>query len=89
MLSSVDDPIAVPYLAEALSTHKGTENVIVPGLERIGDDSAIDVLLFSVEDQSGDVSILARRALTRLEPTISNSHLKETVRRALAPKPGD
>ena len=87
MLSSIDDPIAVPYLAEVLSTHKGTENIIVPGLERIGDDPAVEALLSSLEDQSGDVSILARRALTRLEPTISNSHLKETVRRALAPKP--
>ena len=89
MLSYIDDPIAVRYLAQVLSTHKGTENIIVPGLERIADDSAVEVLLSSLSDQSGEVSELARRALARMEPGISNSHLKETVRRALTSSPSD
>jgi len=88
-LSYIDDPIAVKYMAQVLSTHKGAENLIVPGLERIGDDSAIEVLLSSLNDASGDMSMLSRRALTRLQPRISDSYLKETVQRALATSSND
>jgi hypothetical protein len=84
MLSSIVDPIAVPYLGEVLATNKGTENVVIPALERIGNDDAVAVLLSALGDKSGDIAVLARQSLTRLQDRIDNSGLKEAVSRALA-----
>jgi hypothetical protein len=87
MLSYVEDPIAVPYLAQVLSSHKLTDHLVIPGLERIGSDDAIKALLSALDDKFGETADLARQALTRMEDRISDPVLKETVRRALAPTP--
>jgi HEAT repeat protein len=57
------------------------------GLERMGDEAAVEVLLSALGDNYGDIAVLARRALTRLQNRISNPNLKETVRRALEKEP--
>jgi hypothetical protein len=89
VLSYVEDPIAVPYLAQVLSSHKLTDHLVIPGLERIGSDDAIKALLSALDDKFGETADLARQALTRMEDRISDPVLKETVRRALAPTPTD
>jgi hypothetical protein len=87
MLSSVNDPIAVPYLSQVLATNKGAENFVVPALERISDDEAVNALVSALSDKSGDVAMLARQSLTRMQAQIKSPGLRETVRQALASKP--
>lgn len=85
-LSYVRDPVAVPYLARVLSGHALSYQLAVAGLERIGNDAAVETLLSELNDKYGDIGDLARRALARMEDRISNPHLKEAVTRALATK---
>lgn len=87
-LSYVQDPIAVPYLAQLLSDHALTYHLAIAGLERIGDESAIEALLARLTDTYADISDRARGALERMEDRISNPNLRETVKRELASKPG-
>lgn len=87
-LSYVKDPIAVPYLAQVLSQHKISYNVVISGLENIGNDAAVEVLLSTLNDNYADMADLARQALTRMQDRISNPNLKETVKRELASKRG-
>src|SRR5215831_16838749 len=49
-LSYVQDPVAVPYLARLLSDHTLTYDLAISGLERIGNDAAIEALLFELND---------------------------------------
>lgn len=88
-LSYIDDPIAVPYLADLLSHHILNYHLAVLGLERIGNEAAVEVLLTTMNDGYGDMSIIARQALTRMQDRIPNPGLREAVRRALVPKPSD
>jgi HEAT repeat protein len=86
MLGSINDPIAVPYLGRVLAMHKGTENIIIPSLERIGNDNAVDLLLSVLGEKSSDMAELARQSLTRMQGRIENPGLREAVRQALVPK---
>jgi hypothetical protein len=86
-LSYVRDPVAVPYLARVLSGHALSYQLAVAGLERIGNDAAIETLLSELNDKYGDIGDLARRALERMEDHISSPNLRETVQRELASKP--
>jgi hypothetical protein len=86
-LSYIDDPIAVRYMAHVLSHHMFDYELVVRGLERMGDEAAVEVLLSALGDSYGDIAALARRALTRLQSRISSPNLKETVRRALEKEP--
>jgi hypothetical protein len=86
MLASIDDPVAVPYLGQVLATNKGTENIVIPALERIGDDQSVEVLLSALTNKSGEVSELARQSLMRMQVRITDSKLKEAVKQALAPR---
>jgi len=87
-LSYIVDPIAVPYIARLLSEHRLNYHLAVPGLERIGNDAAIEALIAATNDSYGDMAELARRALTRIEPRISNPNLRETVQHVLATPAG-
>ncbi len=88
ILSSVDDPVAVRYLAKVLSSRKLTQRFVVAGLERVGNDEAIKVLLAALHDKFGDIADLARQALRRLQDGIADPAFKERVKRALRPKRG-
>jgi len=88
-LSYINDPIAVPYLAQMLSHHRLNYRLAIAGLERIGNDAAIEVLLTTMNDTYGDMGDLSRQALTRVQDRIPNANLKETVRRALGSKRSD
>ncbi len=87
ILSYVDDPVAVQYLAKVLSSRKLTQHLAVAGLERVGNDEAIKVLLRALHDRFSDIADLSRQALGRLHDRISDPALKEKVSRALAQEP--
>jgi hypothetical protein len=83
-LSYVDDEIAVPYLVRVLATNTLTQRFAVAGLERIGNDAAVEVLLSTLNNnQNADAAQLATGALSRMEERIANPHLKETVKKAV------
>jgi hypothetical protein len=82
-LSYVEDPIAVPYLANVLSTNTLTYDKAIAGLQRIGNDAAIEVLLSALNNNANDIGDQASRALSRMEDGISNPRLRETVKKAI------
>ena len=61
--------------------------LVVRGLERVGDEPAVEVLLSALAANYGDIAVLARRALKRMQERISNPNLKETVKRELEKEP--
>jgi hypothetical protein len=82
-LSYVDDPIAVPYLARVLSGHTLAYEKGVQGLERIGNDEAVEVLLSALNESWGDIPELATTSLGRMQDRIANPGLKQTVEKAV------
>jgi hypothetical protein len=86
MLSSIPDPIAVPYLSQVLRSDKGTERFVIPALERIATDEAVEVLVSALDDKSGDTAELARQSLGRMQDRITDLSLKERIERGLTQK---
>jgi hypothetical protein len=82
-LSYVDDPIAVHYLARVLSAHTLAYEKTVQGLERIGNDEAVEVLLSALNENWGDIAELATTSLGRMQDRIANPGLRETVKKAV------
>jgi hypothetical protein len=82
-LSYVNDPIAVPFLVQILSAHVLAYQDAVLGLERIGNNEAVEALLSMLNEKYGDVSFLAMQSLARLQEKISDPRLKQTVVRAV------
>jgi hypothetical protein len=82
-LSYANDPIAVSYLARLLSAHTLAYEKAVKGLERIGTDEAVEVLLSALNENWGDIAELATTSLGRMQDRIANPGLKETVKKAV------
>lgn len=82
-LSYVDDVVAVPYLARLLSAHTLAYSKAIPGLERIGNDEAVEVLLSELDENYGDIAELATRSFARMQDRIANPGLRETARNAV------
>jgi len=68
-LSYVHDPIAVPYIKEALKQRRYSWQHLIPGLARIGNQDAIEILK-GIEKQGDDEAgaALARYYLEALSP---------------------
>lgn len=82
-LSYVDDPIAVPSLEKALSSGRMVEPIVISGLERLGNDEAVEVLISTLKNQNNETSELARSALANIAQKTSDMVLKEKIRRAI------
>jgi hypothetical protein len=82
-LSYVNDPVAVPYLARLLSAHTLAYEKAVPGLERIGNDEAIEALLSALNENYADIAELATWSLGRMQDRIADPRLRETVKKAV------
>jgi hypothetical protein len=82
-LSYVEDPIAVPYLARVMRSHSLAYDRAIPGLERIGNDDAIEVLLSAINNSYGGITDLATRALARMQDQITNPRLKDAAKKAV------
>jgi hypothetical protein len=83
-LSYIHDPVAVPYLARLVYRHTLEYDLAISGLERIANDDAVEALLSEMDDKYGEIDILARQALTRMQNRISNPKLRETVQRSIS-----
>ena len=67
-LSYIKDPIAIPYLKEALMSKQMVELIAVKGLERIGSSEAIEALASAQKSQSPEtVEELIKPALARIK----------------------
>jgi hypothetical protein len=62
-LSYANDPIAVAYLDRLLSAHTLGYEKAVKGLERIGNDEAVEVLLSALNENWGDIAELGDKEL--------------------------
>jgi hypothetical protein len=82
-LSYVEDPIAVPYLAQVMRAHALAYDRAIAGLERIGTDAAIEVLLSSLDENYGGIAESGTWALARTQERIADPRLKDTVKRAV------
>lgn len=99
-LAHVDDPIAVPYLERALRTRKYVEQQAIAGLERIGNEHAVRILMAMLEESPawppdawtlvGTRAIRAWQALHTIAATTSNEQLRQEIQRTtpqtLAPR---
>jgi PBS lyase HEAT-like repeat-containing protein len=82
-LSYIKDPVAVPYLEKALSARKLIEPIVISGLERIADDSAVSALIAALKSSDNNISMLARGALQRIRAQASDSALQQEIENAL------
>jgi hypothetical protein len=88
-LSFVDDPVAVPYLVQALYS-KETSIVdadAISGLERIANKAAIEALISALPSKYDDIAVDSKSALSRLESRVTDPELQEEIHAALAPPP--
>lgn len=79
LLSYIEDPISVPYLSQLLVVQKLVQDISVAGLERIGNEDAVKVLVSALTSNYGDTSNLAREALKRILQKTSDPALKRII----------
>lgn len=82
-LSYVNDPVALPFLAHLLSANILAYRYAVEGLERIGNDDAVETLLSALNEKWGDIPELATASLARMQDSIASPRLRETVKKAV------
>lgn len=83
-LSHVRDPIAVSYLEKGLSNGRLSWQYAIPGLARIANAEAIDVLIAVMQKNDPESgSALARFVLSELKEKIQDAGLKDKIERAL------
>ena len=74
----------LPRVPKELSTlNTLTYEKAIAGLQRIGNDAAVEVLLSALNNNPNDIGDQASRALSQMEDRISNPRLKETVKQAV------
>jgi hypothetical protein len=93
-LAHVDDELVVPYLKRALDSGKYVDDLIMKGLERVGNQESAQVLIailgksqdptLDVNSAASSRTIRARQALQAIEKSTSDEHLRHEIRRALA-----
>lgn len=66
-LSYIRDSAAVPYMEKAIVSGHMVEQIVIAGLERLGDEKAIQALIALSTNQDREIAILARRALKRVQ----------------------
>jgi hypothetical protein len=86
VLSYTNDPIAVPYLARAFETTYPVQSLLVTGLERIGTDDSIRILLAVAHKDPQIAPEAIRQALGNLVNRTSDPDLKVQIRQALVGK---
>lgn len=86
-LSYVRDPVAVPYLEEALYSGRLVETIAIDGLRRISNQQAVQVLINALGSKAPQTSAklqdMATAALGRIAFETHDAVLRETIRRAL------
>lgn len=83
-LSYIGDPVAVPYIQEAMDQQPMVAYTLAYGLAKIGNDAAAGALLTELQSTNQRTAEAAWSALTEIQNTISNPNLRETVKRSLS-----
>jgi hypothetical protein len=79
LLSYIEDPISVPYLSQLLFVRKLVEDSAVAGLERVGNEDAVKVLVSALTAKYGETANLAQEALKRILKKTSDPALKRRI----------
>ena len=87
VLSYVQDPIAVPYLEKGLKERELVWLYAIPGLARIANKDAIEVLVFIMKGQNSEAAALAKFVLYELKDEIQDRKLIERIERSLLRAP--
>jgi len=83
-LSYIRDPIAVPYLEKLIVNEKSYWQFAIPGLGRIADSKAIEILIDTAIKQDAESGkSLARFVLYEIMNNIRDSELKKKVEEVL------
>ncbi len=82
-LSYVTDEVAVPYLAQALTSNKMVESFAIDGLERIGNEEAVSLLISALNMRDALAPILAKQSLQKIESESTDPILKERIKQAI------
>ncbi|HKP51305.1 MAG TPA: hypothetical protein VJ183_01490 [Chloroflexia bacterium] len=83
-LSHIRDPLAVPYLEEALSKRRLVWPYAIPGLARIANAEAIEVLISTMEGRDPEAGAsLARAVLYEVQKKTKDTGLREKIEVAL------
>jgi hypothetical protein len=86
-LGYVRHPIAVPFLQKVLSSDKMVESFAIKGLERIGNEEAVQVLITIIKEKSdSELALLSKSALQRIENRSSDSGIKQKINQFLYPR---
>lgn len=85
-LIAVRHPIAVPFLEKALEANKGVASFVIAGLEEVGNDQAVRVLISVLEHSDLDSSEFAqsRAALVNLKKNTADPATLQSIKIALA-----
>lgn len=82
-LGHVRDRVAVPYLALVLLYRKESWSTAIPGLARIANESAVDLLIALAEGADDESSPLAVFMLADLHQRVSDPELRTKIAAAL------
>jgi hypothetical protein len=83
-LSHIRDPVTVPYLEKALIERRRVWPYAIPGLARIANAEAIEVLISIMKEQNPESgSSLARFVLYEVKEKIQDFGLKKRIGMAL------
>ena len=85
-LSYVTDEVAVPYLAQALTSNRMVESFVIDGLERIGNEEAVSLLISALNMGDALAPILAKQSLQKIESESSDPVLRERIKQAMLKK---
>jgi HEAT repeats len=83
VLSLIQDSIAVPFLEKVLTMNKMVERTAIEGLGRIGNGEAVQALIRALSTQDAEITLFARRALSRIESKTTDPAMKQQIRSAL------
>lgn len=83
-LSYIGDPVAVPYLQDAVLLHSGmVASIAIRGLARVDGTSGVGALILLSEQQDPTIRSLARTSLAHIMLGTKDSSLQDQIRQAL------
>ena len=78
-LSQIRDPIAVPYLEKVLKEGRSAWQYAIPGLARIANREAVEILISALKGPDREAAALAKFLLKRIESEIGDPELKARI----------
>lgn len=85
-LASINDPVALPFLASTLDRGWGVDSEILGGIEKVGDSDAVAVLAQALNNKNTDISVGARAALARISHSSPDEQIRNQAHSVLTEK---